>query len=312
MKSLIQHRVGGPDVLELHDVPKPARNFTEVLVKVHAAAINSVDLLVRSGAFPLLGAPPFGPGWDVSGVVEEVDVGSTRFEVGDAVFGMPLFPRAVSAYSEYVAVPSRQLWKKPARLSHAQAAALPMVGLTALQALSDIAHVQRGQRVLIHGGGGGLGHVAVQIAKALGAYVIATASAAKYDFVRSLGADQVIDYRSVDFTGLLSDIDVVFDTVGHGYAERSLRVLKPDGIVVTSMGLSNGHMPALAAAAGRRFSSVAVEPHGAGLQRLAAWVDAGLLTPHVSHELALADGARAHALVEQGSTQGKVVLRIAS
>ncbi len=312
MKSLIQYSVGGPEVLELVDVPKPVRNFTEVLLRVHAASINPVDLLVRSGAFPLLGPAPFVPGWDVSGVVEEIEVGSTRFKVGEEVFGMPLFPRAVNAYAQYVAAPSRHLWLKPARLSHAQAAALPLVGLTALQALSEIAQVSPGQRVLIHGGGGGLGHVAVQIAKALGAHVIATASAAKHDFVLGLGADEVIDYQTTDFTTVLSDLDVVFDTVGHDYAERSLPVLKPDGIVVTSIGLSNGHMPALAAAAGRRFSSVAVEADSAGLQQLAAWVESGQLTPHVSHEFPLNEGAQAHALVAQGSTTGKVVLRIAS
>lgn len=311
MKSLIQYRVGGPEVLELVDTPKPARNFTEVLLRVHAASINPVDMLVRAGVFPLLGAAPFVPGWDVSGVVEEIELGSTRFKVGDEVFGMPLFPRAANAYAEYVAVPSRQLWLKPPRLSHAQAAALPMVGLTALQALGEIAQVRAGQRVLIHGGGGGVGHVAVQIAKALGAHVVATASAGKHDFVRGLGADEVIDYQAVDFAQVLHDMDVVFDTVGQGYAERSLPVLKPNGIVVTTMGLSHAHMPALAAAAGRRFASVAVEPDGAGLQTLGAWVATGQLLPYVSHELPLSEGARAHALVEQGSTLGKVVLRVA-
>lgn len=311
MQSLIQYSVGAPEVLVVAELPKPVRNFTEVLVRVHAASINPVDLIVRSGVFPILGAAPFVPGWDVSGVVEEIEVGSTRFKVGDEVFGMPLFPRAVNAYAEYVAAPSRHFWKKPERLTHAQAAALPLVGLTALQALSEIAQVKPDQRVLIHGGGGGLGHVAVQIAKALGAYVITTASAGKYEFVRSLGADEVIDYQTVDFTEVLSDIDVVFDTVGHGYAERSLPVLKQGGIVVTSIGLSNGHMPALAEAAGRRFSSIAVEPDSAGMQQLAAWVESGQLTPHVSREFPLSEGAQAHALVEQGSTQGKVILRVA-
>lgn len=311
MQSLIQYSVGAPEVLVVAELPKPVRNFTEVLVRVHAASINPVDLIVRSGVFPILGAAPFVPGWDVSGVVEEIEVGSTRFKVGDEVFGMPLFPRAVNAYAEYVAAPSRHFWKKPERLTHAQAAALPLVGLTALQALSEIAQVKPDQRVLIHGGGGGLGHVAVQIAKALGAYVITTASAGKYEFVRSLGTDEVIDYQTVDFTEVLSDIDVVFDTVGHGYAERSLPVLKQGGIVVTSIGLSNGHMPALAEAAGRRFSSIAVEPDSAGMQQLAAWVESGQLTPHVSREFPLSEGAQAHALVEQGSTQGKVILRVA-
>lgn len=310
MRSLIQYRFGGPEVLELADVHKPTRNFTEVLVRVHAASINAVDVKMRSGAIPLLGAPPFVPGWDISGVVEEVDPGATRFKIGDEVFGMPLFPRAANAYAEYVATPSRHLWLKPMGLTHAQAAALPMAGLTALQALRDIANVQPGQRVLIHGAGGGVGHLAVQVAKALGAEVIATASAAKHDFVRQLGADRVIDYQAIDFTSVVKDIDVAFDIVGHDYAERSLSVLKPSGIVVTTEAFSTVHVAALAVAAGRRFSSIAVEPDGAGLQQLAEWVDSGQLMPHLSHEFPLHDGARAHALIEQGSTIGKVVLRI--
>ncbi len=311
MKSLIQYRFGGPEVLELAEVPKPSRNFTEVLVRVHAASINAVDVKMRSGAIPLLGSPPFVPGWDISGVVEEVDPGATRFKIGDEVFGMPLFPRAANAYAEFVATPSRHLWLKPARLTHAQAAALPMAGLTALQALRDIAQVQPGQRVLIHGAGGGVGHVAIQVAKALGAEVIAVASAAKYDFVCRLGADEVIDYQAVDFTTVLKNIDVAFDLVGHDYAERSLSVLKPNGIVVTTEAFSTAHVVALAAAVGRRFSSVAVEPDGAGLQQLATWVESGQLMPYISHELPLAEGARAHALIEQGSATGKIVLRIA-
>jgi len=312
MKSLIQYRFGDPDVLELAEVSEPSRNFTEVLVRVHAASINAIDVKMRLGAIPLLGAPPFVPGWDISGVVEEIDPGATRFKVGDEVFGMPLFPRAANAYAEYVVSPSRHLWLKPARLTHTQAAALPMAGLTALQALRDIAQVQPGQRVLIHGAGGGVGHLAVQVAKALGAVVIATASAAKHDFVRKLGADQVIDYQTVDFTAVLKDIDVAFDIVGQAYAERSLSVLKPNGIVVTTEAFSTSHVVALAAAAGRRFSSIAVEPDGAGLQQLAAWVDSGQLTPYISHELPLNEGARAHALVEKGSVIGKIVLRIAA
>jgi NADPH:quinone reductase-like Zn-dependent oxidoreductase len=308
MKSVIQNRFGGPEVLEVAETPRPTRRFTETLLRVHAASINPVDLLTRSGAFPLLGQAPFVLGWDLSGVVEEIEVGSTRFKVGDEVFGMPLFPRAAGAYAEYAAAPSRQLWLKPARLSHVQAAALPMAGLTSLHALDDIARLQAGQRVLIHGAGGGVGHIAVQIAKAMGAEVIATASASKHDFLGSLGVDRLIDYKSEDFTRVVNDVDVVFDLVGQGYAQRSLQVLKPGGIVVTALGLSHAEMPALAAAAGRRFSSVAVEPDGAGLERLSQWVDSGQLTPHVSATFSLREAGLAHALVAEGRSHGKVVL----
>ena len=311
MKNIVQTRFGGPEVLEMVESPRPTRMFTDVLLKVHAASINPVDLLVRSGAFPLLGEPPFTLGWDVSGVVEEVEVGTTRFKVGDAVFGMPLFSLAANGYAEYVTAPARQLWRKPSRLSHLEAAALPMAGLTALQALSDIANVQPGQRVLIHGAGGGVGHVAVQIAKAMGAEVIATASAGKHDFVQSLGADRLIDYNKVDFTDVVSGADVVFDLVGQGHAQRSLEVLKPGGIVVTALGLSHADMPALAVGQGRRFSSVVVEPDGAGLARLCAWVESGQLTPHVGATFDLHEAGLAHAMLEKGSQQGKVVLRLA-
>lgn len=311
MQSLIQHRFGGPQVLVLQERPRPARNFGDVLVRVHAASVNPIDLYTRAGVMPLLGPAPIVPGWDISGVVEEVELGTTSFKVGDEVFGMPLFPRAANAYAEYVAAPAGQLWHKPASLSHAQAAALAMAGLTALQALRGIAQLQASQRVLIHGAGGGVGHLAVQVAKALGAHVTATASASKHAFVRSLGADQIIDYTAVDFTRHMKDVDVVLDLVGGDCAQRSLKVLRPHGIVVTALGLSHAHMPALAEAAGMRFSSVAVQPDAAGLRQLAEWAQAGMLTPHVSLTLPLAQGAQAHQAMESGAIKGKVVLTVA-
>lgn len=308
MQSLIQHSFGEPDVLMLEERARPVRNFGDVLVRVHAAGINPVDLYTRAGIMPILGPAPIVPGWDISGVVEEVELGTTTFKVGDEVFGMPLFPRAANAYAEYVAAPASQLWHKPAALSHVEAATLPLSGLTALQALRDIARLQPSQRVLIHGAGGGTGHLAVQVAKALGAYVIATASAGKHAFVRTLGADEVIDYKAVDFATQVRDVDVVFDLVGGDHAQRSLQVLVPGGIVVTALGLSHGHMPALAAAAGMRFSSVAVQPDGAGLRQLAEWVAAGRVRPHVSQTFPLAEGAAAHRAVAAGAMPGKTAL----
>nr|WP_230420076.1 NADP-dependent oxidoreductase [Catenulispora pinistramenti] len=164
---------------------------------------------------------PFTLGWDISGVVEEDVPGVTRFEVGDEVYGMPFFPRAANGYAEYVAVPSRQLARKPAALDHVHAAALPLAGLTAWQALVDAAEVAPGDRVLIHAAGGGVGHLAVQIAKARGAYVLATAGAAKHEFVLGLGADEVVDYRTADFTRELKDVDVVLDAVGGPVGRRA-------------------------------------------------------------------------------------------
>lgn len=308
MLSIVQNSFGGPEVLEPteRDVPEPV--FTEVLVRVHATSVNPVEAYIRSGGFPLLGQPPFVLGWDVSGVVEKVGPGTSRFTVGDEVYGMPFFPRAAGAYAEYVAAPSRMLARKPASLDHVQAAALPLVGLTAWQGLVDYARVGPGDQVLIHAAGGGVGHVAVQIAKARGAYVIGTASAAKHDFVRSLGADEVIDYRTTDFGEAVRDADIVFDVVGGDNGERSFASLRAGGTFVTAVDHGNTELRAKAAAAGLRFLGVAVEPDHTALDALTRLVEEGALRPHVSDTFALRDAAKAHALIESGSTQGKIVL----
>ncbi|GAA0283034.1 NADP-dependent oxidoreductase [Actinomadura nitritigenes] len=308
MRAVTQRAFGGPEVLEVVEAERPLPLPSEVLVRVRATAVNPVDASIRAGSFPLLGEPPFVLGWDVSGVVEEVVPGVTRFQPGDEVYGMPLFPRAAGGYAEYVAAPSRQIARKPAALGHAEAAALPLVGLTAWQGLVDAAGVREGDRVLVHGAGGGLGHVAVQIAKARGAHVVATASAGKHAFVRSLGADEVIDYRTDDFTEATGDLDIVYDAVGGGYGERSLRVLRPGGLLVTAVDREDAALAAAAAAAGRRFAGISVEPDHTALEALTALVDDGLLRPHVAHVLPLADAAKAHELVESGRTQGKIVL----
>lgn len=308
MRAVTQRAFGGPEVLEVVETERPVPLPSEVLVRVRATAVNPVDASIRAGSFPLLGEPPFVLGWDVSGVVEEVVPGVTRFQPGDEVYGMPLFPRAAGGYAEYVAAPSRQIARKPAALGHAEAAALPLVGLTAWQGLVDAAGVREGDRVLVHGAGGGLGHVAVQIAKARGAHVVATASAGKHAFVRSLGADEVIDYRTDDFTEATGDLDIVYDAVGGGYGERSLRVLRPGGLLVTAVDREDAALAAAAAAAGRRFAGISVEPDHTALEALTALVDDGLLRPHVAHVLPLADAAKAHELVESGHTQGKIVL----
>ncbi|NUS12470.1 MAG: NADP-dependent oxidoreductase [Streptomyces sp.] len=310
MRALTQKSFGDPHVLDVADLPRPEPLPSEVLVRVHAAGVNPVDALVRSGAFPLLGEPPFVLGWDISGVVEEVVPGVTRFAAGDEVYGMPFFPRAGNGYAEYVAVPSRQLARKPAALDHVHAAALPMAGLTAWQSLVDTARVEPGQRVLIHGGGGGVGHLAIQIAKAHGAHVITTASAAKHAFVRALGADEVVDYRTTDFAEAVSGADVVLDTVGGTYGRRSLAALRPGGLLVTVVDRTDTALRDAAESAGRRFAGVTVEPDHVGLEALAALADASLLTPHVDRALPLADAPQAHALVAAGSTQGKIVLTL--
>lgn len=310
MRAITQKSFGDPHVLDVTDLPRPEPLPSEVLVRVHAAGVNPIDAVVRSGAFPLIGQPPFVLGWDISGVVEEVVPGVNRFRPGDEVFGMPFFPRAGSGYAEYVAVPSRQLARKPAALDHLQAAALPLAGLTAWQSLVDTARIEPGRRVLIHGGGGGVGHLAVQIAKAHGAHVITTARADKHDFVRGLGADEAVDYRSTDFSEAVRDVDVVLDTVGGDYGHRSIPVLRPGGLLVTAVDRTDTALRAAVESAGRRFAGITVEPDHVGLEALADLAAAARLTPHVGHALPLADAAKAHVLVESGRTRGKIVLTL--
>jgi NADPH:quinone reductase-like Zn-dependent oxidoreductase len=309
MRAVTQHTFGAPEVLELTEIERPDPMPTEVLVRVHAASVNPVDGIIRAGAFPLLGQPPFILGWDVSGVVESVVPGVTRFRPGDEVFGMPFFPRPASAYAEYVAAPSRQLARKPSSIGHTEAAALPMAGLTAWQALVATAQVAPDDRVLIHGAGGGVGHLAVQIAKSLGAYVVGTASAGKHDFLRGLGADELVDYRTEDFATAVDEVDIVFDLIAGGYAERSIKVLRPGGLLVTAIERTNENLAAEVEAAGRRFTGISVEPDQVGLEALADLVDSGRLRPHVEHAIPLAEAARAHALLDT-NLKGKVVLTV--
>ena len=309
MRAILQQAFGGPEVLQLAEVDRPVPLATEVLVRVKAVGVNPVEPTIRSGQFPLIGQPPFILGWDISGVVEDLE-GVTRFEVGDEVYGMPLFPRAASAYAEYVTAPSRQLARKPASLSHAEAAALPLAGLTAWQSLADTAQLAAGQRVLIHGAGGGVGHLAVQVAKARGAYVVGTASEAKHELVRSLGADELIDSQTSDFASLTGDLDVVLDTLGGDAARRSIGVLRPRGLLVTIVGRRDADLAARTRAAGRRFAGISVEPDYPGLEALTQLADSGRLGVHLQAILPLAEAAKAHELLESGRTTGKIALSI--
>ncbi|WP_202918718.1 NADP-dependent oxidoreductase [Saccharothrix deserti] len=308
MRAISQTRLGGPEVLHEVTLPKPQPGPTEVLVRVHAAGVNPVDAKTRQ-APNLLGEPPFVLGWDVSGVVEEVGYGVTVHRPGDEVFGMPLFPRQAGAYAEYVVAPSRHFARKPSTLDHPHAAALPLVGLTAWQSLVETADLRAGQRVLVHAAAGGVGHVAVQIAKARGAHVIGTASAGKHDFVRSLGVDEVVDYTAVDFADAVRDVDVAFDTVGGDIAARSVPTVKDGGIVVTILGGGYGQ---LVEAAGTRVRTAVVlcEPDRHGLLALAELAENGVLRPELDSVLPLAEAAKAHELIDSGHTKGKIVLTV--
>jgi len=309
MRVITQQALGGPEVLTIVDAPEPQPLPTEVLVRVKAIGLNPLEARLRAGEFPLIGRPPFVLGWDISGVVEE-SPRTWRFGPGDEVFGMPLFPRAASAYAELVSAPALHLARKPASLSHVEAAALPVVELTAWQGLVDLGGVSEGDRVLVHGGGGGVGHVAIQIAKALGAHVIATASGSKRKFVEGFGADEVIDYTAVDFAEVVRDIDVVLDTIGGDTVERSLEVLRPGGHLVTAVAEDDPELIARYEAAGMRFSGIAVDPDPVALRGLVELVEEGRLRVHVQETFPFERVADAHRLLDRGHLQGKLVLTV--
>jgi NADPH:quinone reductase-like Zn-dependent oxidoreductase len=308
VRVINQQSFGGPEVLQVAEAESPQPLPTEVLIRVCAIGLNPLEAFIRAGAFPLLGEPPFVLGWDISGVVAEAAPHTWRFRPGDEVFGMPFFPRPADGYAELVAAPARQLVRKPPSLDHAHAAALPLVGLAAWQGLVDLADVKAGDRVLIHAGGGGVGHIAVQIAKHLGAHVVTTASAGKREFVTGLGADEVIDYQSDDFTEVVTDLDVVLDTVGGSYGERSLAVLRPGGLLVSAVDRLNAELARKAEAAGKRFAGIAVDPDSIALGQLADLVQQGRLHVHVQQTFPLDQVAEAHKLLENGHIQGKLVL----
>ncbi|WP_290050192.1 NADP-dependent oxidoreductase [Amycolatopsis solani] len=309
MRVITQHAFGGPEVLTVVAAPEPRVLPSEVLVRVEAIGLNPLEPRLRAGEFPLLGPPPFVLGWDVSGVVEAAP-GTWRFRPGDEVFGMPLFPRPAGAYAEFVAAPALHLTRKPAALSHVEAAALPVAGLTAWQGLVDLGGVTEGDRVLVHGGGGGVGHVAIQLAKALGAYVVTTAGPDKREFVEELGADEVVDYTAVDFAEVVHDVDLVLDTLGGDAAARSLGVLRPGGHFVTAVADEDAELAAAFEAAGRRFSGIAVDPDPVGLRALAGLVEQGKLRVHVQETFPFERIADAHRLIERGHLRGKVVLTV--
>jgi NADPH:quinone reductase-like Zn-dependent oxidoreductase len=310
MKQISQETVGGPEVLELRDVERPEPIPTEVLVRVHAAGVNPVDWKVRAkGGF--LGEPPFSVGWDVSGVVEEVAAGVTRFAVGDEVFGMPWFPREVGAYAEYVTAPSRQFARKPASIDHLHAAGLPLASLTAWQALVDTADVQPGQKVLVHAAAGGVGHLAVQIVKARGAYVLGTARAEKHDFLRSLGVDEPIDYTTTPVEAMGEGLDVVLDLIGGETGVDSVPLLRPDGLLIPVPSGAGQSVLDAARQAGVRATGILVEPDGASLTQIAKLVDDGALRVEIDSVFPLSDAARAHERGETGRARGKIVLDVA-
>ncbi len=311
MRAIVQHSFGGPEVLELQEVPPPEPIATEVQVHVHAAGINPVDFKTRAGK-GMAGViePPMTIGWDVAGTVTTVGVGVTRFHVGDEVLGMPWFPREAGAYAEYVAAPSRHFVGKPHTLSFEEAAALPLAGLTAWQIVVDAIALQQGDDVLIHGAAGGVGHLAVQIAKARGANVFATARAEQADWLRELGANEVIDYRSERFEERVADLDAVIDFPGGDLGERSLEVLRPGGKLVQVRGTVADQLQAAAKEKQQRVTGFLVEPDPVGLEGLVSLIEAGKLQIYVDRVFELEQAVEAHRCAEAHHGGGKIVLRV--
>ncbi|MBH1933186.1 NADP-dependent oxidoreductase [Streptomyces sp. AV19] len=315
MRAIGQEALGGPEVLRAERTARPEPGFAEVLVRVHAAGVNPTDVWHRAtgGIAALTGSGPAEPvrlGWDLSGTVEAVGPGVTLFRPGDEVFGMPRHPVPAGTYAEYVTSPARHLVRKPAGLTHVQAAALPLAALTAWQALVDTADVRPGQRVLVHAAAGGVGHLAVQIAKARGAYVIGTARAAKHGLLRELGADELVDYTAADFAEAVRDVDVVLDAIGGAYGPRSLRTLRPGGLLVALASPAEARLAAEAEAAGRRAVFMAVEADHAGMREIAALAEDGRLRPVVDAVFPLDEAAAAHEAIATGRTSGKIVLTV--
>ncbi len=308
MKAVRIHTYGGPEVLVYEDVARPQAAAGEVLLRVHAAGVNPADWKTRRGPARPGAVLPMILGWDVSGTVEALGPGVTEFQEGDAVYGMIRFPQAGATYAEYVAAPVSQIAHKPASVDPVHAAALPLAGLTAWQALIEKAHISTGQKVLILGAAGGVGHLAVQLARSQGAYVLGTASTRNIEFLHRIGVDQAIDYTTTPLETAVHNVDVVFDTVGGETRERSLPVIKQGGMLVS---IVLGRPSAEQAASGVNVQGMMVQPNAAQLAQLAQLIDAGKIHITVDTVLPLADARKAHELSESHRTRGKIVLRVA-
>jgi NADPH:quinone reductase-like Zn-dependent oxidoreductase len=306
MKAVVAHEYGAPDVLKFEEVPRPEPKEDEALVHVIASSVNPADPLTLSGKY----AKEFGthlpliPGYDIAGVVEKTGANVTKLKVGDAVYGYPTFG---GGWAQYVTVKEWEVAAKPKSLNFVEAAAVPMGALTAWQALVDVAKLQPGQTILIHGGSGGVGSFAVQIAKARGARVIATASTANQDLLKQLGADVVVDYTKTRFEDVAKDVNAVLDPVGKETLARSYGVVKKGGIVMCLVAL-----PDRAELEKRDIHGAAISAHpdAADLTEIAHLIDAGKIKPVVTQVLPLSEAIAAQQQAATHHTRGKVVLRI--
>ncbi|QIL41565.1 NADP-dependent oxidoreductase [Pedobacter sp. HDW13] len=311
MKAIILKDFGGVENLELTEKQIPSPGANEVLIKLSAISINPVDVKTRSGkgiAGLIKDQLPVILGWDISGTITEIGEGVTRFKTGDEVFAMLAFPGLGNTYAGYVVAKADELAIKPENVNHNDAAAASLAALTAWQALTSHANVQAGQRVLIHAAAGGVGHYAVQMAKHLGAYVIGTASAANRDFVLQLGADEHVDYRVQPFEEVIKDIDFVLDSMGGDYIDRSLKVTKKGGTIISIPSGLNETVTEKAKALGINGYTIRVKPNGNDMGQIAGLLADGTVRSHVSAVFPFEEMAVAHQQIETGRTVGKVVL----
>lgn len=307
MKAVRIHRYGGPEVLRYEEVPRPEPGTGEVLIRVHGAGVNPVDWKVREGYARdfLKHALPLVPGWDVSGVVEAAGPGATRWKPGDELFSRPDIVRD-GAYAEFLVVRESEAARKPRSLDHLQAAAVPLAALTAWQALFDAAGLGPGQTVLIHAAAGGVGHFAVQLAKWKGARVIGTASGGNQSFLRTLGADDTIDYTTTRFEEVVRDADVVLDTMGADTQQRSWKTLREGGILSTIL----EPPPQEAVPPRKRLGYTFVQPNPGQLSEIATLIDAGKIRTVVETVLPLPEARSAQEQSQAGHVRGKIVLQV--
>jgi NADPH:quinone reductase-like Zn-dependent oxidoreductase len=308
MKAIRIHNYGGPEVLRYEDAPRPRVKNGEVLIRVHAAGVNPLDWKVRAGDLKkfIQHKLPLIPGWDVSGVVAEVGAGVSQFKKGDEVFAMA-DPTRDGAYADYIAIHATALGLKPKSLHHVRAAATPVSVLTAWRSLFDLGHLESGQRILIHGGSGGVGHFAVQLAKWKGAYVVATASTENQELLRKLGADEAIDYTTQKFEDVAHNIDIVLDTIGGETQQRSWLVLNNAGALISLVQPPSEQKANQFRVRGMMSSA---QPNGAQLSAIAKLIDSAKLRPIIDRILPLSEARRAHELSESRHVRGKIVLRV--
>lgn len=318
MKAITLNSFGGPAAFELRDVPKPVPGAGQVLVRVHATSINPLDYQVRRGDYPDLVPLPAITGHDVSGVVEEIGAGVTAFAPGDEVWYTPQIFDGPGSYAEYHVAAESIIGKKPASLSHLEAASLSLVGGTAWEALVVRAALRVGESILVHGGAGGVGHVAIQLAKSIGARVMTTVRKANFEFARSMGADVVIDYENEDYVEAVMretggrGVDVVFDTIGGGTLSRTPEALAQLGRLVSIVDIAQPQNLIHAWGKNASYHFVFTRQNRGKLDELSALVERGQLRPHVGATYSLADIPLAHARLESRDKdlRGKIAIAV--